>query len=830
MQEIVAFSLLRRAFRNLQSAPGFTLLAMLTLAVGIGATTAVFSVVDGVLLRPLPYPQPDRLVSIFQIAPGLGLGQSQIPQSIPLYLLYRQRAHRFADLAIYMPGTANLSGGEAPERVPAALTSASFLRVLKITPRIGRAFTAEDERPGAPAVTLLSDPLWRRSFDADPKVVGRTLRIDGVPTRVVGILPASFAFPSPGGIGATADVSLLFPLPIDPLRAQVGNFNCLGIGRLRPGVSAAQGQDDLNGLLAQLPRLLPSEDSEALAKAHLSAVVDPLRDVVVREAEKVLWVLFGAVGCILLIACVNVANLLIVRGEGRRKEIAIHTALGAPRRRLIGAVLAESLLLALAAGALGLLLAEGGLRLLLALKPAHLPRLSEVHLDFRVLAFAAVVSLLSSLLFGLLPAFRATGHRDLTAELKGSSRTATLGLAGRRLRQLLVGFQLALALVLLTGSLLLLQSFLRLLAIQPGFATDHVLTAAVDLPEAEYADDARAARFWSDLVSRLATLPGVISVGATSSLPLTGSGPGTGHLFADVPLPAHTTPPILYFDYVTDRYFDTLGIPLLAGRGFTPADGEGRTGAVIVSAALARHYWPHGSPLGRRLRPARESGLADPWYTVVGVVGDVRNRQLDQAPDELIYYPPLGKAKGEWTARQMTLVLHTRVPPASLAGAVRQAVRALAPDLPVAHIATMEQVVRDSRGRSAFSALMLLLATGVALVLGGVGIYGFVSYLVTQRTAEIGVRVALGASARRIRWMILYEALEVTAAGLVLGLVGAALLTRGLSSLLFEVSPLDPVTFVSVPLLIALLTLMASYFPAERAARIDPLRALQQFE
>ena len=344
-----------------------------------------------------------------------------------------------------------------------------------------------------------------------------------------------------------------------------------------------------------------------MIEAHLSALVKPLHEAVVGEAGKVLWVLFGAVGCILLIACVNVANLLIVRGEARRREIAVYTALGAPRGRLIGAILAESLLLAVAAGVLGLLLAWGGLQLLVALRPAHLPRLAEVHLDGRVLAFSAALSILSSLLFGLLPAFRATGGRggqDLASELKGGGRTTTLGLAGRRLRQVLVGLELALALVLLTGSLLLLRSFLRLLDVRPGFSTDHILTAALALPEAEYADDARAARFYTDLVTRLSALPGVVSAGATSSLPLDGNVPGTGHLFADYPLPARATPPILYFDYVTDRYFQTLGIPLLAGRGFTPADTEGRTGAALVSAALAHHYWPHGSALGRRLRPA----------------------------------------------------------------------------------------------------------------------------------------------------------------------------------------------------------------------------------
>jgi predicted permease len=835
--ELVFLSLIRRAFSNLRRAPGFSLLCVLTLAVGIGAATAVFSVVDGVLLRSLPYPRSDRLVSIFQTAPGFGLSQKEIPQSVPFYLLYRAQAHRFAELALYKGGTANLSGGDIPERVPAALVTASLFRVLQVRPRLGRSFTEEDERPGAPPVVVLSDLLWRRHFGADPALLGRTIRIDAVGARVVGILPAGFVFPSPEGIAATADIGLLLPMPIDPLRAPIAAFDSFGLGRLRPGVTAAEGQAELNQINANLKRFLPADEAEGLTQARLGALVYPLRDVIVGDVGKILWVLLGAVFCILLIACVNVANLLIVRGEGRRREVAVYTALGAPRGRLIGGVLAESLLLGLAAGTLGWGLAWAGLKLLVALRPAHLPRLGEVHLDARVLAFAAALSILSSLLFGLLPALRmiggsgGRGGRDLAAELKGSSRSTTQGLSGRRLRQVLVGLQLALALVLLTGSLLLLRSFLRLLEVRPGFSTDRILTLVLALPEAEYADDARAARFYEELVGRLAALPGVVSAGATSSLPLDGSMPGTGHLFADYPLPPKTTPPILFYDYVSDRYLRTLGIPLLAGRGFTPADTENRTGVALVSASLAHHFWPHGSALGRRLRPGNDNtNPADPWYTVVGVVGDVRNRQLEKKPDEIIYYPLLGKAKGAWTARQMTLVLRTSVPPESLAGDVRKAIWALSPDLPVAQVQTMEQVVRQSRARAAFSALMILLATGVALLLGGVGIYGFVSYLVGQRTAEIGVRVALGAQAGRIRWMILRESLEVAAAGLVLGLLGAFALTRWLSSLLFEVSPLDPVTFTCVPLLILALTLMASYFPADRAARIDPLAALQQFE
>jgi predicted permease len=836
MMEIPFLSLFHRAFSSLRRAPGFTLLCVLTLAVGIGATTTVFSVVDGVLLRPLPYPRADRLVSIFQRAPGFGLGDMAIPESVPLYLLYRAETHRFTDLAIFQAGTANLSrvggsgGGNAPERVTAALTTASFFRVLGVAPRLGRAFSEGDERPGAPAVAVLSDPLWRRHFGADPGVLGRVLRIDGVATRIVGILPPRFVFPTHEGIESTAGVSLLLPMPIDPLRSAIGAFNCFGLGRLRPGVTAAQGQEEINGLLSHLERYVPADEAKGMKDAKLSALVKPLHEVVVGEAEKVLWVLFGAVGCILLIACVNVANLLLVRGEGRRREVAVYTALGAPRSRLLGAVLAESLLLAAVAGAIGVLLAAAGLRLLVALRPAHLPRLEEVQLDGRVLAFSAALSILASLLFGLLPALRAAGNRDLAAELKGGGRTTTLGLAGRRLRQVLVGLELALALVLLTGSLLLLRSFLRLLDVRIGVSTDHVLTVVLALPEAEYRDDARAARFYTDLVTRVSGLPGVVSAAAASSLPLGGNVPGTGHLFQDFPLPDRGLPPILYTNFVTDRYLQALGIPLVAGRGFTPADVDGRTGVVLVNASLAHHYWPRGNAVGRQIRPDRQTHLADPWYTIVGVVGDVRDREINQPPDEIVYYPLLGKDPDAWANRQMTLVLHTSVPPESLAPAVRREVAALSPDIPLADVRTMEQVVRQSRARQTFSAFMILAATGIALLLGGVGIYGFVSYLVGQRTPEIGIRVALGAQAGRIRWLILRESLEVAAAGLVVGLLGAWGLTRWLSSLLFEVNPLDPVTFVSVPLLILGLTLMASYLPADRAARIDPLLALQRFE
>ena len=808
------------AWKRLRRAPGLALLCLLTLAVGVGATTAVFSLVDTVLLNPLPYPRAERLVGLWHTAPGLDL--DRLPQSTATYLFYQERSRALADLALYRETQVNLTGGDVPERTQAAAVTASLFRTLAVEPRLGRAFLPEEEKPGAPPAVLLSDGIWRRRFGADPAIVGKKVRINGLETEVAGVMRADFDFPNP-------ETELWLPLTIDAATAELGRFEAVGVGRLAPGASAASAQDEMNQLLRKLGEAFPgSEAAPVLANAGFAARIHPLREDVVGDVGGVLWILLAAVAFVLLIACANVANLLIVRGEGRRRETAIQLSLGAPRGRLVGAVLAESLTLGLGAGVLGLLLAAAGLRLLVAYQPVRLPRLDQVGIDGSVLAFTAAVAVLTGLLFGWIPALRSTASTDLLAELKGGGRAVTQGRAGRHSRRLLVGLQVALALILLSGSGLMLQSALRLARLDPGFSAPQVLTLQLVLAEADAAGDVAAARFFQTLVERLAALPGIEAVGAVSSLPLSGSAEASGIGIEDFPLDPAAPPPVVGTEYVTADYFKAMRIPLVAGRALERSDQEQRTGSVVVSEAFARRYWPRGSALGKRLRPG--NAPETPWHTIVGVAGDVRNRRLTDPPGEIIYFPLPGRAAGDWTVRRMSLVLRTAGAPESLAAEVRREIRAYAPGVPVAAVEPLTQLVQRARARLTFTALMFAVASLIALILGGVGIYAFVSYMVGQRTPEIGVRMAVGAGPWTIRWMVLREVLVIAAAGIAVGLAGAFALTRWLGSVLFEVSPLDPLTFTAVPLLLVVLALAASYLPAERASQVDPLIALQRAE
>jgi predicted permease len=773
-----------------------------------------------VLLHPLPYPESDRLIGLWHTAPGLDLDRA--PQSIATYLLYRDHRRQLEDIALYSETMANLTGGDAPERLPAAEITASLFPVLRVAPRLGRAFTEEDERPGASSVVIVSDRLWRERLGADRASLGSVLTVNGFPTEVIGVMPAGFAFPDPA-------VDLWLPLEIDATRAVLGRFGYPAVARLADGTTLAAAEADLNGLLSNLEDLFPDSGSApVLAAAGFAVRAHPLRDDLIGDVGGVLWNLFGAVGAILLIACANVANLLVVRGDGRRRETAIETALGSPKSRLIGAVLVESLLLGLAAGLIGLVLAYCGLELLLRFRPVELPRMDELGIDGTVLAFAALLSVVTSVLFGLLPALRNTAPLDLASELRGGGRTLTMDRGGRRIRQLLVGAQVALALILLAGSSLMVRSFVRLVNTDPGFRAGRVLTFLVALPENEFSSDDASARFFQQLIERLAGLPGVESVGAVSELPLSGSASAKGHALEEFPVVGAAPPPVLGFRYVSSGYFEAMGIPVLEGRALQPADHEQRTGAVVINDKLAKRYWPAESAVGKRLRPTDEAEAG--WYTVVGVVGDVRNIRLTEPPQEVVYYPMLAKAEGAWTVRRMYLALRTASEPQSLIGTVRREVRALAPNLPIADVRTMEQLVARAQARMSFSMLMFLLSAAVAVTLGAVGIYGFVSYLVSQRTREIGIRMAIGAAPEGVRWMILRDALWIGLGGAVAGLLVSVVLSRWFASLLFEVSPLDPLTFTAMPVLLIGIVLLASYLPAARAARLPPVIALQRQE
>ncbi|HEX9671723.1 MAG TPA: ABC transporter permease [Thermoanaerobaculia bacterium] len=821
---------LRSLARGLVRSPAFTALAVLTLAVGIGATTAVFSLVHAVLLRPLPFPDPERLVGVWHSAPGLDI--EQFEHSLGTYVLYQRHARSLEEIGLYDASSASLTDGTTPERVTSAGATASLFTVLRVAPARGRVFVEGDERPGAEPTVLLSDALWRRRFGGDPAVVGKTLRVDGVARQVAGVMPPSFRFPE-------ADTELWLPVTIDEANLGIGNFNWYGIARLAPGATPETAQRELAAIVRRIPEEFPNEDITAgmMEHARFTTLVHPQRDDVVGEIRQVLWVLLGAVGVILLIACANVANLFLVRAEARQREVAVRTALGASRGAIACTFLGETTLLALAGGALGLVLAGAGLRALLALGPEGIPRLEEVGIDLPVLGFTLLVSLLAALLCGGFAALRygtwharAAAHAWIVPALKEGGRGGSTGRERHRARHVLVVAQMALALVLLVCSGLMVRSFWRLRHVDPGVEPQGVLTARLALPKTEYPDEAANARFATALLERVRALPGVVEAGTVTILPLTGGGSNSAHTFEDFPLPPDAVPPIIAVRFATPEYFRAMGIPLLAGRTFSPVDPARPTNEIVVSAALAERFWPGKSALGRRIvqglaREERE------WSTIVGVVGSVRDAGLHEKPFEAIYYPlrrivPV-EAEGEWVPRNFSLVVKVEGKPMAAAAAVREAVWGLDRNLPLAQVRTMEEVVERSTARTSFTMLLLLVAAAMAVLLGGVGNYGVISYVVSQRTREIGVRMALGAARRDVAGLVLRQGLWMALGGVAIGLAGAFALTRLLRALLFEVSPTDPATFGAVSVVLVAVALLASYLPARRAASVDPLEAIR---
>ncbi len=819
-----AIPVLRPLARAFGRNPGFVLIAVLTLAAGIGANAAIFSVVNAVLIRPLPYPEPDRVVAVWHTAPGLEMPQFELSDAS--YLLYRQRNRVLEDLGIYWDGAQTLTGDGEPKRVGASGLTASVFSVLRAQAALGRTLQAADERRGAPKVAVLSHALWQSRFGGDPEVLGKTLRLDGELYRVVGVMPEIFHFP-------VAETELWVPMTLDPTRLASGNFNYNAVGRLRPGVSAERAAGELSQLVWALPEVTTDEGITRgmIEHAKLALLVRPLRDDVVGEVERVLWLLLGSVGCILLIACANVANLLLVRAESRQREVAVRTALGASRGQIARLFLSESLALSLLGGALGLALAAAGVRLLVSLRPEGIPRLEEIGIGGSVLAFTLAVSLLAGLLIGALAALF-YGSPNLIPALKEGGRGGTAGRERHLVRNTLVVAETALALVLLVGAGLMVKSFWRLRSVDPGFDPRGVLTVRLDLPEAEYRDAFANARFVQQLLERVRAIPGVATGGTISNLPLSGNNSNSTYTFEDFPLPPDTVPPVLSTRFASPGYFEAMGIPLIEGTAFERLDPAKRANGIVISEALAKHYYPQGGALGRRIT----AGLRDKqpaWYTIVGVVGSVRDQGLHTALTEAIYFPVLRLGtkdveEEEWVPRNFTLVVRSRgAAPEALARQVREAIWSLDRNLPLSRIATMDELVERSMVRTSFTMLLLVIAASVALLLGAVGLYGVISYVVSQRTQEIGVRMALGAGRRDIARMVLREGLGLSLLGIVLGLAGAFAVTRLMYALLFEVSATDLATFAVVPMLLAAVALLASYIPARKAAGVDPLEAIR---
>ena len=808
----------RSLARELRRSPGFLLIAVLTLGVGIGANAAIFSVVDAVVIRPLPYPEPERLVGVWHDAPGLKLNHFE--QSNGTYAIYRKENRVLEDFGIYDTRPATLTGSGTPERVDSAELTGSIFSVLRAPAARGRTIQEADEKPGAEKVAVLSDALWRRRFGGDPKAVGATLRVNGVERRVVGVMPEGFRFPE-------ASTSLWLPMTLDPAKLNPGSFNYPGIARLRPGVTPARAARELSALVWRIPEVYGDSQINRgmIASAKLSVLVIPMRQDLVGDVERVLWILLGSVACILLIACANVANLFLVRAEGRQREVAVRTALGATRGDVARLFLGESLALSLLGGLVGLGLAWAGVRLLVRLRPEGIPRLEEVGVDGRVLLFTLLISGLAGLLCGSLAALR-YGAPSLTA-LKEGGRGGSAGRERHRARNVLVIAQVALALVLLVGSGLMVKSFWRLRGIDPGFEPRGVLSLALNLPESDYPDTASTFRFVDQLLARVRALPEVAGAATIYPLPLSGSNTNSGFSIEDFPLPRDQVPPIFNNGFVSPGYFQAMGIPVIAGRTFERLEAR-PTNEVLVSRSLAERFWPGRSPLGKRIT----AGIPgkSPWSTIVGVVGDVHVRTLEEKPEPAVYFPMVrygDKKEDEWAPHGFVLVVKGKVDPKSLVAPVRRVVRALDPNLPLSAVRPMPELVSRSMARTSFTMLLLVIAAAVALLLGTVGIYGVISYVVSQRTREIGVRMALGARRDDISRMVLREGLGITLLGIAIGLAGALAVTRLMLALLFGVSPTDPGTFAAVPVLLAAVALLASWMPARRAAEVEPLEAIR---
>jgi putative ABC transport system permease protein len=808
----------RYGARVLAKHKGFTAVAVLTLALGIGANTAIFSVVNELLLRPLPYRDSDRVAMLWEVGPD---GRHQNPTSRANFLVWREQAKSFEAIAAFSDQRANLTGVGDPEEVPMQIASSGLFNVLGVDAVVGRTFTKDDVQPGAPPVAVLGYGLWQRKFGGDRGVVGRPITLNGLPYTVVGVVPSNFQWYIRGrsGTGKPAEVwtLLTMPAPGSPPSAFLGRFLSV-VGRLKPGVSVGQADTELKTVESRI-----AQDSPTYNKGFGAEVI-PVREQLVGNVRPALWLLLGAVGFVLLIACANVANLLLARAASREKEIAVRTALGARRSRIVRQLLTESILLAVAGGACGLALAWWGIQALVAISPRDLISLQGVGLNLTVLGWTLGVALLTGVVFGLVPALEAT-RVDLNDTLKEGGKGASgQGSRSRGLRSALVVAEVALALVLLVSAGLLVKSFSKLRKIDTGFSTENVLTMVVRLPDTQkYNDDPEVVGFFRQAAERIRAIPGVRSVGIVNYLPLYGGmGSATGFTIEGHPVALPGEGPGTNVRVADSGYFGTMGIPLLRGRNFNEAEDTQARHVVIVSESLAQKYFPGEDPLGKVIS-VEMFDKPNPTQ-IVGVVGDVRYDSLTDAAEPTVYFP-----HPELTYSFMTLAIRTNGAgdPADLTPAVRREISAIDPDQPVSDVRTMSQVMADTVGRARFSTLLFGLFAGLATLLAAVGIFGVMNYSVTLRTREIGLRMALGAQPSRVLVLVLRQGLLLTLVGVGVGLAGALALTRVMSSLLFGVNATDPATFAAIVPLLTIVSLVACYIPARRATRIDPLVALR---
>ncbi len=800
---------LRYAARLLARQPGFTLVAVLTLALGIGANTALFSIVNGVLLRPLPYPEPERLVWFHETQPAL----SQAPFSAADFLDYRIQNQSFENIAAGRPLNYNLTGAGQPERVRGAVVTSNFFSLLGVAPGLGRAFLAEEGRAGTPRVAVLRYGFWQSRFGGDPALLGKTIRLNDEPVTVVGVMPAGFTFYQ--GVDLWLNPRNVVPEVFPNFTGELltnRNMHYLNVlGRLKPSWTLAAAQADIDAIVKRLQQQYSSNAGHGVRLVSL-------HEQATGEVRPALLVLLAAVGVVLLIACANVANLLLARSTARQREIAVRAALGASRRRVMRQLLTESLLLSLLGGLLGLLLSFWGTDLLLALSPQGMPRAESIRVDLWVLAFAAGTSLLTGVVFGLAPALQVS-HPRLTDSLKEGGRSDSASAGRSRLRSLLVIAEVALSLVLLIGAGLLLKSFVHLLEVRAGFDPENLMTMWVSFSAQKYSPPGRTAEFTRALLERLKSLPGVEGVTVSNDLPLEGEDTTTYPELEGRPEPPPADRILTGWHAVGPQFFSTLGIPLLKGRAITESDTEGAPRVVIVNQTAARRLWPGEDPIGKRLRLGDRS---DPWSEVVGVVGDVKHNGLDAEFAADAYTPFL---QVPWP--YMAVILKTRADPETLVAAVRREALALDPDQPVFGLRPMAQVLAETVAPRRATMTLTGLFAALALLLAAVGLYGVMAYLVTQRTHEIGIRMALGAQPADIFRLVVGQGLTLIVAGVGVGLAASLAATRVLARLLFGVTPTDPATFVAVTALLAAVALAACYLPARRATRVDPMVALR---
>jgi predicted permease len=809
--------------RRLRKSPAFTLTAVITVGAAIGANALIFSVVNGVILKPLPYADPASLVGMWHVAPGVMPGPLQ--QSAGTYFMEREAAQSFTDVGLWDDGSVTVTGRGEPEQVDSLSVTDGTLPILGVRPALGRLFSKEDDTPNGPIVAMISYRYWQRAFNGNPAAVGQSLNVNGRAREIIGVLPENFRF-------LRANPSVVVPFQLDRATTQALGFNYQGLARLKPGVTIAQANADIARLMPTLIDRFPMPpgfNKQMFEDAKMGPLVRPLDVDVIGDIGKLLWILLGTVGLVLLVACANVANLFLVRAEARQQELAIRLALGAESRQVAWQLMSESLLVAAIGGVLGIALAYAGIQLLLYLQPAQLPRLNEITIDPIVMLFTIAISLIAGLMFGAIPIVKYARPR-LAAALKDSSRGSSEGRERHRARNTLVVAQIALATVLLVASGLMIRTFLAIRDVPPGFINpEQVLTLRITIPTALMADLTQVSRSHQQIVHNIEASPGVQSVGVSSSITMDGNTSTDPVDFEDFPAPKGKIAPLRRYKHIGAGYFETMGNPIVAGRAISWRDVDTFNPVVVISENLAREYWKDDvtKALGRRVR--QNDGA--PWREIVGIAGNDRQDGATQPAPTTIYWPmAIKNFWGNDTIVQRSLayaIRSSRLRDPSFLKEVQQAVWSVNANLPLARVRTLEQLESESRAQTSFVLVILGIAASVTLLLGVVGIYGVIAYIVAQRRREVGIRMALGARGESVQKIFVSRGMSLAGVGLVLGLIGAATLMRLLSSQLFGVKPFDPITYITVVAGLAVVALIATWLPARQATRIDPMLALR---